>query len=58
MASSVVARRQLIEAAQKLAKTNSVEPEHYEALLLAVAAVYSIDTGAECDCVLIKKREK
>lgn len=49
---SVATRRKLIEAAQALAKTNAPTIEHYQALLLAVAQLYTADTDMECECVI------
>lgn len=51
--SGIVARRQLLEAANALVKTNAPELEHYEALLAAVASVCFYDTSTPCKCVLV-----
>lgn len=49
------ARRELIEAAQALAKVRTPELEHYQALLTAIATVWTYDTGVEVDCLIRRK---
>jgi hypothetical protein len=50
--SAMANRRELIEAAQALAKTNAPLPEHYGAMIDALLKVYRDDTGMSCECIL------
>jgi len=56
--SPIANRRELIEAAQALAKTNAPDKEHYLRVTLALANVYSDDIGAPGECILRKKNRE
>jgi len=55
--SPIANRRELIEAAQALAKTNAPLPEHYVAMINALVKVYKDDTGMSCECILRVKEK-
>lgn len=49
---SAVTRRRVIEAASKLARSNVVDIDAYEALLTAVGQQFSEDFGVDCKVVI------
>lgn len=49
---SAVTRRRVIEAANKLARTNTVSVEAYEELLTAVGQQFSEDFGVDCKVII------
>lgn len=49
---SAVTRRRVIEAANKLARTNTISVEAYEELLTAVGQQFSEDFGVDCKVII------